>query len=348
MVRRGITVIAVAAVALIVGGCPSDELVNAATQQWHLLAAVPAGNQTQLALYRMPEGTAVSADVYAVANGAPLDGSVSMIAQFRSMLFLLQPQQQRIEVLDAATYKRLARISTAPHAPISICFPNGTTAYTANGDSTVTVVDLTTYQAVGTIRVGVAPVAIASLGNQVAVCNQRDGTVSIIDTRTNAVTHTVGVAPYPTFVAAGGSSASSFCIVSLGSGKLAQGEQPSAAMATFYNPLSQQITTQLELSQFGQDALGTVPRGIVAATIAGTGIVVLDGEVQLLDLAGERLLGTVLVGSFDGGAYDFARDLLLVWAAADGGTRLIALDPRSGTERSRALLPVVFSAAAGL
>jgi YVTN family beta-propeller protein len=338
---------ALAVIALGSIGCPSDNLINTASQQWQLLAAISNGGETRLALYQMPDGVAVETDVYRAANGAPLEGRVVAIEQFRSMLFLLQPEQQRIEVLDASTFARIAQISTAPHAPLGMCFANGTTAYTANGDSTVSVVDLTTYAVVRTLTVGTRPVAIAALGNQVAVCNQHDGSVSIIDTRTNAVTRTVPVAPYPTYVAAGGQAAESFCIISLGSGKLAQGEQTSPAMAQFYNPFTGELRNQVELSQYDRDAASTVPRGIVAATTVSSGIVLLDEEVQFADLAGERLLGTALVGSFSGGTYNFARDLLVVWGASDGGTTVVALDPRSGAERSRVTLPVAISSAAG-
>lgn len=348
MIRRAVMAIGLIAVGVLLSGCPSDDLINTAPQQWRLLAAVPEGNQTRLVLYRMPDGVPIQTDAYAAANGTPLDGTVAAITQFRSMLFLVQPQQQRVEVIDAATFARVARISTAPHSPQSICFANGTTAYTANGDSTVSVVDLTVFQVVRTLSVGSAPVAIAAVGNQVAVCNQREGSVSIIDTRSNTIVETVTVAPYPTFVTGGGDGSTSFCIISLGTGKLDSGEQPSPAMATFYNPFSRQITTQIELSQYERDALSTRPRGIIAAPTVASGFLILDSEIQFLDLAGERMLGTALVGSYDGGSYNFAQDLVVVWSSSEGKTTVVALDPRSGAERSRVQVPVVFSVAAGL
>jgi YVTN family beta-propeller protein len=347
---KPIIAVRVAAIALALSsiGCPSDELINAATVRWRLLAAVTDGATTRLALYDMPAGTLVSDDVYASANGDMLDGSVARIEQFRSMLFLLQPDRQRIEVLDATTFRRLARIATAPHGALGICFANGTTAYIANGDSTVGVVDLTTFQTVRTITVGAAAVSIAALGNRVAVCNRDGGTVSIIDTRSNTLAATVSVPPYPAFVVGGSDPVKSFCIVSLGSGKLASNEDRSAAVATFYDPFADAVGAQIELTQYSSDALSTLPRALVAGGTAGTVFVVLDQEVQMFDHVGQRLLGTVLVGEYRNAAYDFARDLVLVWMPTESGTTVVAIDPRSGATIGRAQLPIAFSVAAGL
>ncbi|MCS7000645.1 MAG: cytochrome D1 domain-containing protein [Bacteroidota bacterium] len=328
-------------------GCPSDELIGTVTPQWRLLAAVRAGEHTRLALYAMPVGTLISDDVYSTANGEPLGGAVTCIEQFRSMLFLLQPDQQRIEVLDATSFRRIARISTAPYRAHAICFANGTTAYTANGDSTVGIIDLTVFRLVRTLMVGKEPVAIAAMGNQVGVCNRRDGTVSIIDTRTNAVTATVSVAPQPVFIVGGNDPVTSFTIVSAGRGKLGDSGPPSAAMLSFYDPFQRQIGAQIELSQAQGGPEQTIPFGLVASG-SGSAYVLLDQEVQLVDVVGQRMLGAVLSTGVQGGTYNFPRDLVVLWAQSEGGTLVVALDPISAVERSRTTLPVTFQTAAGL
>jgi len=347
ILRRMMIALAVCLLALGQWGCPSEELISSVPIEWKMLIAQPSGDQTQLALYTLPKGTLERADVFASANGAPLDGSVAAIEQFRSMLFLVQPAEQRIVVLDAATYRTVATIATTPHSPQNICFANATTGYIAYRDSTIGIVDLTTFTVVRTLTVGKSPRGIAALGNRVAVCNQADGTVSIIDTRSNTVSATVPVAPYPTFVGGGSDPASSFAIVSLGSGKLSPSEQLSPAVLTFYNPFEQSLGVQLELSQLFHDAQVTIPQGLVV-TRSATAFVFLDGEVQMVDLAGQRMLGTVVSESPSGGTYDFARNLVLIWAHQESGTRIIALDPVSGQVKGQAILPITVNVAAGL
>lgn len=327
-------------------GCPSDELINSTTTQWQLLAVIADGARSRLARYAMPSGSLLQEDVYAAANGQMLDGTVERIEQFRSMLFLLQPDRQRIEVLDASSFRQIARIETAPHTPRAICFANGTTAYIANDDSTVGVVDLTVFRVVRNLTVGKVPASIAAMGNQVAVCNREDATVSIIDTRTNALTTTVPMPPMPAFIVGGTDPATSFCIVSLGAGKL-DNQPPSPAVLTFYDPFVQRAGTQIELRQLYRDAAETLPRGLIG-TPSATAFVLLDDEVQLVDIAGQRLLGTILTNGFEGGTYNFSRDIVIVWSRGESGTVIVALDPASGNERERTTLPVTFRTAAGL
>ncbi|GBD05263.1 hypothetical protein HRbin20_00844 [bacterium HR20] len=349
--RRSAARVVVAVAALLLslglGGCPSDGLVSAVPVQWKMLIVQSGSGQSQLALYSFPKGTVENPDVYASANGGPLEGTVAAIAQFRSMLFLVQPDRQRIVVLDAATFRSVAQVPTAPHTPVGICFANATTGYIAYSDSTVGILDVTVFQVVGTITVGHAPRGIAAMGNRVAVCNQADGTVSIIDTRTNAVVAVVPVAPYPTFVGGGSDPATSFAIVSLGSGKLSAAESPSAAMLTFYDPFAGSVGAQIELAQLYRDALATVPRGLIT-TPSATAFVLLDSEVQMADMAGQRMLGTILPSAAAGGTYDFARNLVILWTTDESGTTVIALDPASGQEKGRATVPVTFQLAAGL
>lgn len=328
-------------------GCPSDDLINTAARQWRLLAVIADGAHSRLALYAMPSGSLLQEDVYAAANGQMLDGTVERIEQFRSMLFLLQPDRQRIEVLDASSFKQIARIETAPHPPRAICFANGTTAYTANDDSTVGVVDLTVFRVVRILTVGKTPVSIAAMGNQVAVCNREDGTVSIIDTRTNAVTTTVPMPPVPAFVVGGADPATSFCIVSVGTGKLDNTQPPGPAMLTFYDPFAQRVSAQLEVRQLVRDATETLPWALIGTPVA-TAFLVLDDEVQLIDIAGQRVLGAIVTGSFHGGTYNFTRDVVAIWGSGEGGTTVVALDPASGSEQGRTTLPIVFRTAAGL
>lgn len=341
--------VVVAALSLSIGlwGCQNDALVSTIPLQWKMLVVQTGGGQSQLALYTFPKGTAENPDVYVSANGAPLDGRIAAIVPFHSKLFLVQPDRQRIVVLDGATFRAIAQIPTAPRTPVGLCFANATTGYIAYSDSTVGILDATVFQTVGTITVGHAPRGIAALGNRVAICNQADGTVSIIDTRTNTVVAVVPVAPYPTFVGGGSDPARSFAIVSLGSGKLTTTESPSAAMLTFYDPFAGSIGAKIELAQLYRDALATVPRGLIATPVA-TAFVLLDGEVQMVDIVGQRMLGTIVPSAAAGGTYDFAHNLVIIWTDDESGTTVIALDPASGQEKGRATVPVRFQVAVGL
>lgn len=74
----------------------------------------------------------------------------------------------------------------------------------------------------------------------------------------------------------------------------------------------------------------------------------LDSEVQMADMAGQRMLGTIFPTAAAGGTYDFARNLVILWTTDESGTTVIALDPASGQEKGRATVPVTFQVAAGL
>lgn len=119
--RRSAARVVVAVAALLLSLGLGDAQVTGLSRpvpvQWKMLIVESGGGQSQLALYSFPKGTVENPDVYASANGGPLEGTVAAIAQFRSMLFLVQPDRQRIVVLDAATFRSVAQVPTAPHTP---------------------------------------------------------------------------------------------------------------------------------------------------------------------------------------------------------------------------------------
>jgi YVTN family beta-propeller protein len=76
-------------------------------------------------------------------------------------------------------------------------------AYVTNGkSSTVSVIDLRTFQPVKTISVGVNPTGVAANGkkNEIYVVNTGSNNISVIDTEKNAVVATIGVHGQPYFI----------------------------------------------------------------------------------------------------------------------------------------------------
>jgi YVTN family beta-propeller protein len=79
--------------------------------------------------------------------------------------------------------------------------PDGSVAYVSNwGEESVTAIDLGTRTAIGQIKVGTHPNALATnpvaARHQVAVANGDSDTISLIDTSTNEVTRTISLAPF--------------------------------------------------------------------------------------------------------------------------------------------------------
>ena len=74
----------------------------------------------------------------------------------------------------------------------------------AYGRNVVAVIDTATNHVIATVRVGLAPIALAVTpnGKDVYVANHADpGTVSVIDTATNHVTATIDIESEPDAVA---------------------------------------------------------------------------------------------------------------------------------------------------
>lgn len=73
--------------------------------------------------------------------------------------------------------------------------PNGTKVYVANMDGTVSIIDTSTNNVIGTIEVGNYPygIAVNPDGTKVYAANYGSNNVSVIDTSTNTVTATVPV-----------------------------------------------------------------------------------------------------------------------------------------------------------
>ncbi|MCS6809501.1 MAG: hypothetical protein RML40_11895 [Bacteroidota bacterium] len=132
-----------------------------------------------------------------------INGRVSKIYTFRNNLYVFLPEQRRIEVLSAATYRSIATLDFASQnrTPVDIIFANATTGYIAFSNASVLgVLDVTNFTIPMEIPVGRNPVALAVRENQIYCALRGDNQVVRIDSRTNTVTERISVPPAPQYL----------------------------------------------------------------------------------------------------------------------------------------------------
>ncbi|WP_314002997.1 cytochrome D1 domain-containing protein [uncultured Paenibacillus sp.] len=124
-------------------------------------------------------------------------------------LAIIQPETQTMQgqkmkgeawVLDADTYKRIARIPVGAHPAHVIVTPDNKEAYITNGeDNSVSVIDTKNYKVIAEVKVGAGPHGLRPSpdGKYVAVADSQGTTVSIIDTAAKKLIKQVEVGKSP-------------------------------------------------------------------------------------------------------------------------------------------------------
>lgn len=144
--------------------------------------------------------------IYESANGGMnLGDVVQSYTRVGNKGIVCVNNSQKIEIVDARTFKHLATIADAVKTSY-VRYALGisdTKAYVTNGNfaGIVNVLDLTTNTITHSINVGKGPEQLALSGSHAYVCNSGgfdvDSTVSVIDTATDAVTQTIKVGDIP-------------------------------------------------------------------------------------------------------------------------------------------------------
>lgn len=345
MIMRSVSYLgffALLAVTLLLPSCSPDErVIDSANPSWRIIAAT-AGEPTALALITEPANTVSSTDAYNTANGKSLTGKVTKIAEYRDLLYLLMPETNTIEVVDVKNFKAVATVSTGQRKAIDICFANGTTAFLANDDSTVSVLDITVQRITQEIAVGKKPKAIAAMGNRVGVCNQQSNTISIIDTRSRTVTATIPVKHAPTFIVPDADT-TEFVIVSLGEGKIETQDIFTPPYLTTLNAFTASITAEVELEEAGVDPASIIPRGL-AVTPAEIAFIPLGSQIIQVDTRNHLFYSYGENGSFDYCFYNFRRQEMVAARTSDATSEVLIMDAGSGKATSRFTLPMTVRA----
>lgn len=329
---------------LMLAGCSPTERVIDNTNPTYTLYAAADGGDINTTL--QPANASVAQALFRQANGESLAGTVTLIKRFRNdTLYLMIPSAKRIEVVNEKTFKRIATISTAPRTPVDMCFSNSSTAFVANNDSTVSVIDITVFRAVRDITVGKNPVAIASVENRVCVCNRDDNTISIIQTNgvsSYTVLQTIPAGTAPSFVAPDFDK-QEFVIVSRGAGKVSGSELRTPAELMYYNIKTNTLSQPVTLNQLGANPEDVDPSGLITAQ-GEIGFIMLDGEITVLDTRGNSFLSAIGTdGRYSLASYnDFRRDIVFATKPGAGSgepTRCINVDVITLGVKSRFTLP---------
>lgn len=154
-----------------------------------------------------PSTKAVSNDIFAAANNRPLGDVAQSISFWKDYAFVLVNNSQKIEVVEAATFKSVGTISNLA-SPRFMQVVSDTKAYVTNIFSNeITVINPSTFAHVSTISVpcgsdGTCWTEQMYLsGNKLYVANTGAGTVMRINTDTDEIEATINTVAQPSDLA---------------------------------------------------------------------------------------------------------------------------------------------------
>ena len=322
---KSIVSIVVVCIAMLFIGCPDERIIDNTNKTWFILATTNEATP-KLSLIQQPANVTQTADVFSSVNGVQLSGKITKIVEFDTALYLIIPETMSIEVISRNSYKRAATINTAPHKVRDICFANSTTAYSANDDSTVSIIDVTVNLLLlnRDIAIGADATSIASLDNQICVCSRNANSISIIDSRTNKITATASTPAAPTFVASDPLNRW-FDIVCIGSGKSGEGGTPSEAHLVTWDITTKNIGIDVQLNSRVLDPIDIVPKALIV-TPSGIAFVPINGEVSIIDPKNSLVIGAAVTGDFELCAYNRTKNQVAFFGTASPATQVAVID----------------------
>ncbi|MCU0428099.1 MAG: hypothetical protein MUF71_21000 [Candidatus Kapabacteria bacterium] len=336
-----------AAVITIVNGCVLNEPTPVKPAgDWQVLAITDEANARYVEFAVSQEGSTVRNNVRTLqarvinenlfrgrdaARG--IGGRVSKIYAFRENLYVFLPEQRRIEVLSAATYRSVATLdfSGQNRTPADIIFANATTGYIGFSDaSVVSVLDVTNFRLALEIPVGRNPVALEVLGNQVYCALRGDNQVAVIDSRTNSVTRRVSVPTAPQFIRVS-PSGTDLLVVSAGGGRFDNAPRTAPRVCRI-NLNSFNITQQAPIIN-SPDSTSETAYGLVV-TDQSFLYIPMNRSIYQIDAQNLFLNQSTLEGAFRSITYNPVRDEVLV-AEIDSvsmSSTCLVLNPKTGLD----------------
>jgi YVTN family beta-propeller protein len=325
------------AMVLIVSCSSEEKLVDSSIDNWVFLTSqkgVPSISLINQA------GQIIKNDVYSENNGKSLVEAPSKIIEFREYLYLLFPNQNKIEVLTKNNYKIYKTIDFTAEGliPSDMCFPNGTDAYICHGNDTlVSLVDLTNFVIARRIKVGKYPVSITCAGNQIFTTNIGDNTISVIDSRTHKEENVIKVSAAPAFVRPTADEKKVF-VVSLGNGKSDTNTTKSPAVITAIDVDSKAILRELELNSAKTTATDQYPIGL-AISKTNTAIIMTKSSLLRLDVRNPETVRLVEEKAYKGLVYNFNRDEMIYINSVGGSFQIITGFSASGAKKATISIP---------
>ncbi len=317
----------------VLAGCsPTETVFNAPESDWQLLALTDE-SPSRLVLLDQPSNIVSSDNLFKVIGASGIGGRVSKIVSFREYVYVILPEQRKIEVLSSVTYQRKTTLdfSASGKTPVDIIFANATTGYIAFSNSSVlSVVDVTVFKVALDIEVGQGPIALAVQDNQVFCALQRDNSVAFIDSRTNTVAAKIPVPQAPTYMklTVGGNLA----VLSLGGGKIDNSPRTPGRVSIV--SISRRVILGQTAISIASDSTSELPRGM-AVTESDFAYIPLSKTLIRVDTR-RYSRSLVMDGKFSSINYNPIRTELLL---ADSASCTI-LNPETGELTSK--IPLSF------
>lgn len=320
--------------AMVLLSCNSqDRIIDTRDGTWRVFSAT---QDSGLSIISQPKNTLSTADAFLSVNKRKLESPITQIREFGTNLYLILSSAKKIEVINSDSYTSIGTINMASRTPIDLCFANGTTAYCANDDSTVSVIDITVFRPVREIVVGKRPASIACIDNVVCVANQASNTVSLIRTQTNTVEKTLPAGIAPRFVISH-TADKRFGVVCRGGGKFSSGDKTPATVHTYSSQTLQSVGSPIQLVAVNIPVNDIDP---TAATVTPSGLVYIpvQGEICVADVMNQVYFGSGGIGSYTMCQYNSRRDEIAFSSSASG--ELMILNAIDATEILRIQLPI--------
>ena len=149
----------------------------------------------------------VSQDIFEKANGVATGGLLQSVYYYENLAFIIDQVGNRIEVVEAETFKSVATIDQGLNTPRYMVVINGK-GYVSNWgnydqnydlpESYVAVIDLGSYTVLKDIKTDNGSEGMLAFAGSVYVANSYSNTIEIIDTANDTVNGSISVATSPT------------------------------------------------------------------------------------------------------------------------------------------------------
>lgn len=139
----------------------------------------------------------VEEDVYFKANGESLN-TVANIIEFGESLFILQKNSGKITIVNSRSLSKIDEINLSNKNPRGIAFPNATTAFVSfSNQSSVDVIDLTSYRIARSIQLLYNSGKAISVGFYIFILHPYNNAMTIVDSRTFSIVQTISLPDLP-------------------------------------------------------------------------------------------------------------------------------------------------------
>lgn len=322
---------------------PEEKVIDNTVDNWNVLYAA-GENYSALKLVKLPEKSIVSKDVYFDANGENLPGIVTVIKEYRDIIYLLIPEKYQMILIDSKTFEKKYSVDFTSEMlePSDICFANATHAYISHGnDSTVTLYDIKNFAVSRKINVGLNPYSIRCSGNQIYVANRNSNSVSIIASNDNKVQETLKLSPKPSYLEFT-PNGKKVLVICLGNGKIDELDK-TQAVATFIDVETQKILNSVNIGFNNYKTENQFPFDL---TISDNdwAFIPTNEFLARLDTRRGDILNFASNKTYSSVKYNRKRNELLLLETKDGNNILHIADPLTATLRDNIQLDAFVTA----